>query len=100
VAKNYLSHQHITELNRIVSAYLDLAENNAQRGIAFNMNQWIIFLEKFLELSNYPILKDQGKVTMLEAKLKAEGEFDKFRIIQDINYESDFDKEIKRFKKE
>ena len=100
VAKNYLSHQHITELNRIVSAYLDLAENNAQRGIAFNMNQWIIFLEKFLELSNYPILKDQGKVTMLEAKLKAEGEFDKFRIIQDINYESDFDKEIKRFNKE
>jgi hypothetical protein len=77
-----------------------LAENNAQRGIAFNMNQWIIFLEKFLELSNYPILKDQGKITMLEAKLKAEGEFDKFRIIQDINYESDFDKEIKRFNKE
>lgn len=100
VAKNYLSHQHITELNRIVSAYLDLAENNAQRGIAFNMNQWIIFLEKFLELSNYPILKDQGKVSMFEAKLKAEGEFDKFRVIQDINYESDFDKEIKRFKKE
>ena len=100
VAKNYLSHQHITELNRIVSAYLDLAENNAQRGIAFNMNQWIIFLEKFLELSNYPILKDQGKVSMFEAKLKAEGEFDKFRVIQDRNYESDFDKEIKRFKKE
>ncbi len=64
------------------------------------MNQWIIFLEKFLELSNYPILKDQGKVSMFEAKLKAEGEFDKFRIIQDINYESDFDKEIKRYKKE
>lgn len=100
VAKNYLWHQHITELNRIVSAYLDLAENNAQRGIAFNMNQWIIFLEKFLELSNYPILKDQGKVSMFEAKLKAEGEFDKFRVIQDINYESDFDKEIKRYKKE
>jgi hypothetical protein len=100
VAKNHLSHQHITELNRIVSAYLDLAENNAQRGIAFNMNQWIIFLEKFLELSNYPILKDQGKVSMFEAKLKAEGEFDKFRVIQDRNYESDFDKEIKRFKKE
>jgi hypothetical protein len=100
VAKNYLSHQHISELNRIVSAYLDLAENNAQRGIAFNMNQWIIFLEKFLELSNYPILKNQGKVSMFEAKLKAEGEFDKFRVIQDVNYESDFDREIKRFKKE
>lgn len=96
VAKNYLAHQHISELNRIVSAYLDLAENNAQRGIAFNMHQWFTFLNRFLELSNYPILKDKGKVSMLEAKLKAEGEFDKFRVIQDQNYESDFDKEIKK----
>ncbi|WP_367915453.1 RhuM family protein [Leadbetterella sp. DM7] len=54
VAKNYLSHGHIAELNRIVSAYLDLAENNAQRGIAFNMQQWTKFLDSFLELSNYP----------------------------------------------
>ncbi|GAB2619111.1 virulence RhuM family protein [Belliella aquatica] len=96
VAKNYLAHQHISELNRIVSAYLDLAENNAQRGIAFNMHQWVTFLNRFLELSNYPILNDKGKVSMLEAKLKAEGEFDKFRVIQDQNYESDFDKEIKK----
>jgi hypothetical protein len=98
VAKNYLELQHITELNRIVSAYLDLAENNAQRNIAFNMQQWATFLDRFLELSNYPILKDKGKVSMLEAKLKAEGEYEKFRIIQDQNYESDFDKEIKRIK--
>jgi hypothetical protein len=98
VAKNYLELQHITELNRIVSAYLDLAENNAQRNIAFNMQQWATFLDRFLELSNYPILKDKGKVSMLEAKLKAEGEYEKFRIIQDQNYESDFDKEIKRLK--
>jgi len=96
VAKNYLSHQHITELNRIVSAYLDLAENNAQRGIAFNMRQWKKFLDSFLELSNYPILKDQGKISMLEARLKAEQEFDKFRVIQDQTYESDFDREVKR----
>ena len=95
VAKNYLSHQHVAELNRIVSAYLDLAENNAQRGIAFNMQQWVKFMDGFLELSNYPILKDKGKVSMLEAKLKAEQEYDKFRVIQDKNYESDFDKEIK-----
>ena len=95
VAKNYLSHQHVAELNRIVSAYLDLAENNAQRGIAFNMQQWVKFLDGFLELSNYPILKDKGKVSMLEAKLKAEQEYDKFRVVQDKNYESDFDKEIK-----
>lgn len=99
VAKNYLAHQHVAELNRIVSAYLDLAENNAQRGIAFNMQQWISFLDRFLELSNYPILKDRGKVKMLEAKLKAEGEYDEFRVIQDQNYESDFDKEIKKLKK-
>lgn len=99
VAKNYLSHEHITELNRIISAYLDLAENNAQRGIAFNMQQWTKFLDSFLELSNYPILNDKGKVTMLEAKLKAESEYDKFRVIQDKSYQSDFDKLIKEIKK-
>ena len=98
-AKNYLNHQHINELNRIVSAYLDLAENNAQRGIAFSMQQWSSFLEKFLELSNYPILKEKGRVSMLEAKLKAESEYEKFRVIQDQNFESDFDREIKKIKK-
>ena len=96
VAKNYLSRQHVTELNRIVSAYLDLAENNAQRGIAFNMQQWVKFIDGFLELSNYPILKEKGKVSMLEAKLKAEEEYDKFRVLQDKTYESDFDREIKK----
>jgi len=99
IAKNYLSHQHIQELNRIVSAYLDLAENNAQRGMAFSMQQWAKFLDSFLELSSYPILRDKGKVTMLEARLKAEGEFDKFRVIQDQNYQSDFDKLIAKMKK-
>lgn len=99
VAKNYLSHQHILELNRIVSAYLDLAENNAQRGIAFNMHQWVKFMDGFLELSNYPILKDKGKVRMLEAKLKAEKEYSKFRVLQDQTYESDFDREIKKLGK-
>lgn len=99
VAKNYLSHQHVVELNRLVSAYLDLAENNAQRGIAFNMQQWVKFINGFLELSNYPILKDKGKVSMLEAKLKAEEEYDKFRVLQDKTYESDFDREIKKLEK-
>lgn len=98
IAKNYLSHQHISELNRIVSAYLDLAENNAQRGIVFNMSQWSLYIDKFLELSSYPILKDKGKVSMLEAKLKAETEYDKYRIIQDQVFESDFDREIKGLK--
>ncbi len=100
IAKNYLNEQHIKELNRIVSAYLDLAESRAERQIPTTMQEWINFLHQFLELSSFPILKDKGKISALEAKLKAEQEFDKYRMIQDKNYESDFDKEIKRLKGE
>jgi hypothetical protein len=100
IAKNYLNEQHIKELNRIVSAYLDLAENRAERQITTSMQDWFKFLHQFLELSNYPILKDKGKISALEAKLKAEQEFEKYRKIQDMNYTSDFDKEIKRLKGE
>lgn len=96
VAKNYLSEEHVRELNRIVSAYLDLAENRAERGILMKMADWTGFLHSFLELSNYPILQDKGKVSALEAKLKAEGEFDVYRQRQDVEYLSDFDREIKR----
>ncbi len=96
VAKNYLSEAHIKELNRVVSAYLDLAENRAKRNLTTTMNDWTKFLDQFLELSNYPILQDKGKVTALEAKLKAEQEFEVFRKIQDDNYLSDFDKTIKK----
>ena len=96
VAKNYLSEAHITELNQIISAYLDLAENRAQRQILMKMIDWIEFLHNFLELSKYPILQDKGKVNALQAKLKAEKEFEEYRVIQDENYISDFDKEIKR----
>lgn len=99
-AKNYLNQQHIKELNRIVSAYLDLAENRAERQIPTTMQEWINFLHQFLELSSYPILKDKGKISALEAKLKAEQEYDQYRMIQDKNYESDFDREIKRLKGE
>ncbi len=100
VAKNYLNEQHIKELNRIVSAYLDLAESRAERQIPTTMQEWFNFLHQFLELSNFPILKDKGKVKALEARLKAEQEYDKYRKIQDKNYISDFDKEIKRLKGE
>ena len=100
VAKNYLDEQHISELNRLVSAYLDLAENRAQRGIVMRMADWIEFLKGFLELSSYPLLADQGKVSALEAKLKAEGEYEKFRLVQDRMYESDFDREVKRLNAE
>ena len=96
IAKNYLEEQHLKQLQRIVSAYLDLAEDRASRGIVMNMEDWIGFLDKFLEISDYPILLDKGKVPALEAKLKAEIEYDKYRVIQDREYISDFDKEIKR----
>ncbi|MCK5076924.1 MAG: virulence RhuM family protein, partial [Calditrichia bacterium] len=99
IAKNYLNEQHIKELNRIVSAYLDLAESRTERQITTSMQEWLGFLNQFLELSNFPILKDKGKVSAMEAKLKAEKEFEKFRKIQDKNYISDFDKEIKRLKR-
>ena len=96
IAKNYLEKEHLKQLERIVTAYLDLAENRADRGIVMNMKDWVLFLDKFLELSDYPILTKSGKLTALKAKLKAETEYDKFRIIQDQNYMSDFDKVIKR----
>ena len=96
VAKNHLSEAHVKELNRIVSAYLDLAENRAQRGIVTRMAEWVKFLNDFLKLSDYPILQDQGKVSALEAKLKAESEYEIYRQRQDVEYVSDFDREIKR----
>ena len=98
VAKNYLAKEHLKQLERLVTAYLDLAENRAERGIVMNMKDWIFFLEKFLELSDYPILKDKGKITALEAMLKAEAEYDKFRVFLDQNYVSDFDIEIKKLR--
>lgn len=98
IAKNYLNEAHVRELNRMVSAYLDLAENRAQRQISTAMQEWVEFLNGFLELSQYPILNDKGKVTALEAKLKAEQEYEVYRKRQDIEYMSDFDREIKRLK--
>jgi hypothetical protein len=98
IAKNYLNEAHISELNRLVSAYLDLAENSAKRHQMMFMKEWSKFLTDFLQLSSYPILKDKGKISMLEAKLKAETEFEKFRVLQDQTYESDFDREIKRIR--
>lgn len=96
IAKNYLNEEHLKELERIVSAYLDLAENRARRGIVTNMKDWVQFLDKFLALSDYPILLDKGKISTLEAKIKAEAEYDKFRIIQDKQYISDFDEDVRK----
>ena len=96
IAKNYLNKAHIDELNQIVSAYLDLAENRAKRQIITNMTEWAEFINGVLELSKYPILQDKGKISALKAKLKAEQEYEKYRVLQDKNFISDFDKEIKR----
>lgn len=98
VAKNYLNEEHVKALERIVSAYLDLAETRAINRQVMNMKDWELFLVKFLELSDYPILRDSGKITMLEAKLKAESEYEKFRVVQDKLFESDFDKFMKELK--
>ncbi|MCK5155656.1 MAG: virulence RhuM family protein, partial [Spirochaetales bacterium] len=96
IAKNYLEEEHLKQLERVVSAYLDLAENRASRGIVMNMKDWVEFLDKFLQISDYPILIDNGKISALETKLKALEEFDKFRVIQDKNYISDFDREVRQ----
>lgn len=99
VAKNYLGEEHIKELNRVVSAYLDLAENRAHRGIVMKMADWVTFLNGFLELSSYPILTDKGNVSALEAKLKAEGEYEVYRERQDAEYVSDFDRVVEETKR-
>ena len=96
IAKNYLNEKHINFLQRIVTSYLDLAENRAINRKVMNMKDWESFLVQFLELTDYPILTNSGKISMLEAKIKAESEYEKFRVIQDKNYISDFDKEIKK----
>lgn len=100
IAKNYLHIEQMKELNGIVSAYIDLAANRAKRHIPTTMEQWGKFLDGFLELSSYPILIDKGKVSALEARLKAYEEYDKFRVIQDREFLSDFDKEVMRLKGE
>lgn len=83
-----------------MSAYLDLAENRAERQILKKMEDWVKFINNFLELSNYPILEDSGKVSVLEARLKAEQQYDVYRKRQDAEYISDFDREIKKIEGE
>lgn len=75
---------------------IDLAENRAERGILMKMEDWAKFLDSFLELSSYPVLEEKGHVSALEAKLKAEQEYEVFRKRQDAEYVSDFDREVKR----
>lgn len=92
IAKNYLSQEEIDTLNRIVTMYLDFAELQAKRGQVMYMKDWVEKLNAFLQFNERDILEDKGKVTHEIAKAFAEGEYDKFRIIRDANYKSDFDK--------
>ena len=99
VAKNYLSEKEIGQLERMVSAYLDLAEMQAMRHIPMTMADWEERLNGFLKLWDHEILKDNGKISAEMAKLHAETEFERYRIIQDRIYVSDFDELLLNTKK-
>ena len=98
VAKNYLNKEELASLGRIVNAYLDLAEERARRQIPMTMEDWAKRLDMFLAFDDREILQDSGKATARMARAHAESEFEKYRIVQDRLFESDFDKVIKQLK--
>lgn len=95
IAKNYLTKEEIESLGRIVNSYLDLAEDMARRKIPMTMEDWASHLNDILKLNRRDILTHAGKISAKSAKLHAESEFEKYRVIQDRLFESDFDKLIK-----
>ena len=92
VAKNYLTENEMAQLSRLVNAYLDIAEDMAQRNIPVTMADWEERLNRFITATDRDILQDAGRVTAEIAKARAESEFEKYRIVQDRLYQSDFDK--------
>ena len=92
VAKNYLTDFELGQLNRMVTAYLDFAENMAQRKIPLTMQDWVERLNRFIEMFEYGMLQDAGKVSAEIARIHAETEFEKYRIIQDQQFLSDYDR--------
>ena len=100
VAKNYLSKEELESLGRIVNAYLDLAEERARRKIPMTMEDWAKRLDMFLEFDDREILQNPGKVTAKIAKAHAGSEFEKYRIVQDRLFESDFDRHVKKLLQE
>lgn len=98
IAKNYLSGKEVTSLNRLSNAFLDVAEDRADRQIIMTMADWKKELERFLGYYRYDIPENAGTVSAEEAKEKAYAEYDKFRIVQDREYLSDFDREIKKWR--
>ena len=99
IAKNYLNKKEIKFLNRIVTMYLDYAENQAEKGIPMTMHDWAEKLDAFLKFNNEDILKNAGKVSAEVVKSFAESEFEKYKPIQDKLFESDFDREVKKILK-
>ena len=99
VAKNYLLQEEITELNNLVSMYLDYAERQVKLGKIISMQEWKDKLEIFLKINEYNILKDNGKIKKEIADKLALDEYKKYRIIQDREYISDFDELLKETKK-
>ncbi len=100
VAKNYLEKEELESLGRIVNAYLDLAEDRAKRKIPMTMEDWAKRLDLFLKFDERDILRDSGKITTKIAREYAESEFEKYRIVQDRLFESDFDRLVRSQKKE
>lgn len=96
VAKNYLSDDELAQLQRLVSAYLDVAESMALRKIPMTMQDWETRLNRFIEATDRGVLQDAGKVSAEIAKAHAESEFEKYRIVQDQLFESDFDRMLKQ----
>lgn len=96
IAKNYLSEKELKTLNRFVTMYLDYAESQAEKNIPMTMNDWATKLNAFLQFNEKEILSSAGKVTQAIAKAFAESEFEKYRIVQDKLFESDFDKVVKK----
>jgi len=96
VAKNYLAQEELDALGRIVNAYLELAEERAIRKIPMTMEDWAKRLDAFLEFTDRNILQSSGQVSANMAKSHAESEFEKYRIVQDRLFESDFDREMKK----
>lgn len=99
VAKNYLTEKEIKDLERIVSMFLDYAENQAARQIPMKMKDWVEKLDSFLKFNEYDILNNAGKISHEVAKSLAEDEYEKFRVKQDQAFESDFEREVKKLNK-
>jgi hypothetical protein len=96
VAKNYLSESEMAQLSRLVNAYLDVAEDMAQRKMPMTMQDWETRLNRFVAATDREVLQDAGKVSAEIAKAHAESEFEKYRIVQDRLFESDFDRLVRQ----